>query len=489
MKLTILFLSVVVLSAMVFGVSVTILINPPETSIYWKDRLIARSKAGVATLDLPSGIHTLRFTSPGYAPELLTLEVSASPVTLNVELLPLAWLEVDSSPSSASVLVDDQKAGRTLVLLETSSGTHTLRFELDGYLDTATVVSLRPYEKKVVKVSLIPQGFTFIDSQPQGARVAIDGTPCGTTPFETVIAPGEHRIVFEKDGYATHEATFLVNESTVTFYSVSLIPESRLILKGVPEGALITFDSTPTLKREIVTVPGKHRIVVELPGYSVFEKTVDLKPGENEVYVELIPIFYEISVVSTPSAIVQVDTQPYAISPCAFKVIPGVHEIILMKVVDGKTSIIWKDRVVVATNTLVKVNLEEVGSIEVLSERVYSIFDGKEEFPVPTILHLPEGVWKFTAKMKNGSFFDFWVRSTPGSYKLVDLDNLTSSYINVITDTPGATVNVDGRFAGYTPLMGFEVAPGPHAITVASSETTQMKLIVVPVGENLLIEF
>jgi len=480
---------VILLTGMVLGTSITVLANPPNTSIYLKDRLLAQCMAGFVTFDLPPGLHTLRFTSPGYAPQEVKIEVDASPLTVAVELLPLAWLEIESSPTGAMVAVDGSEVGKTPTTLETSAGTRTLRLKLDGYLDVSTAVYLEPFERKHVEFSMIPKGLTIIESEPPGANVSIDGSYSGITPLRVVLEPGKHRIVLEKADYFSSEATMVVKDSTVTRYTKKLIPKALLAISGPPQGAIITLDSVTTLKRELVTTPGPHELVVEAPGYSSFEKIVELKPGRNEIQVSLIPRLYELSVSSTPSAIVQVDDLPYALSPYTFKVAPGIHDVVLLKVVDGSTSVVWKDRVVVATDVSVEAEIHRFGTLEITSQRALSISDGKQEYPVPTILHLPEGVWKLTATMSDGAVFDFWVRSSPGTYQMIDLDGKLISYISVVTPTPGATVNVDGKFVGHTPLMRLEILPGPHAITVVSSETSAMKLIVVPTGENVLITF
>lgn len=480
---------VILLAGMVLGTSVTVMANPPNTSIYLKDRLLAHCTAGLATFDLPPGFHALRFTSPGYFPQELKVEVDASPLTINVELLPLAWLEVESSPTGAIVAVDGLEVGKAPTTIETSAGTRTLCIKLGGYLDASTVVYLEPFESEHVELSLIPKGLTIIESKPPGAKVSIDGSYLGITPLQIVLESGEHRIALEKVDYFSFEATMVVKDSTVTWYAKKLIPKALLTISGLPQGAIITLDSTTTLRRELITTPGRHELVVEAPGYSSFKKIVELKPGRNEIQVSLIPRFYELSVSSTPSAIVQVDDLPYALSPCTFKVAPGVHDVVLFKVVDGSTSVVWKDRALVATDVSIGAEIHHFGTLEIVSKRVLSISDGEQEYPVPTILHLREGVWKFTATTMDGATFDFWARSKPGTYQMVDLDDRLISYISVVTPTSGATVSVDGKFVGHTPLMGLEILPGPHAITVVSSETSAMKLIVVPTGENMLITF
>ncbi len=54
----------------------------------------------------------------------------------------------------------------------------------------------------------------FVDSQPQGAIVSIDGTQVGTTPIVVDVRPGRHRVEVAADGWFPRAATVEVTRGT-----------------------------------------------------------------------------------------------------------------------------------------------------------------------------------------------------------------------------------------------------------------------------------
>jgi hypothetical protein len=52
-------------------------------------------------------------------------------------------------------------------------------------------------------------GLLFVDSQPRGATIFLDERLIGTTPL-AVIAPGDHVLRLERDGYPAWSAPLVV---------------------------------------------------------------------------------------------------------------------------------------------------------------------------------------------------------------------------------------------------------------------------------------
>ena len=49
-------------------------------------------------------------------------------------------------------------------------------------------------------------GYLLLESTPEDARILIDGTEVGMTPFTAEVTIGEHRVTIEKQGYKQWEA-------------------------------------------------------------------------------------------------------------------------------------------------------------------------------------------------------------------------------------------------------------------------------------------
>jgi len=83
-------------------------------------------------------------------------------------------------------------------------------------LETAEVRFGRVKEKCEVVLS--------VETVPDGAGVEIDGELAGSTPFETTLRPGRHRVVLRKDGFRAREEKLALEPGRDRQLSVTLAP-------------------------------------------------------------------------------------------------------------------------------------------------------------------------------------------------------------------------------------------------------------------------
>ena len=136
-------------------------------------------------------------------------------------------LLVRSTPADAAVFVDGREQGRTPATIRgLAPGAHRLRFVRDGFVaeDRRIVITtaqpaqsvsvdLQPSRVATASAARTPEaagpaveetlvGALDVESRPPGARVFLDGTLVGTTPFaSTRIGAGRHAIGLERTGY------------------------------------------------------------------------------------------------------------------------------------------------------------------------------------------------------------------------------------------------------------------------------------------------
>jgi TonB family protein len=117
---------------------------------------------------------------------------------------PLSLL-VRSNPDGAEVSIDGKLAGVSpieIALLE--EGDHLLRVTKEGFLPFEERVTLTAGEpQEPIVLALQPAKITlFVESEPTGARVSVDGAAVGTTPLEDLeLDPGQHEVQVERRGY------------------------------------------------------------------------------------------------------------------------------------------------------------------------------------------------------------------------------------------------------------------------------------------------
>jgi hypothetical protein len=141
---------------------------------------------------------------------------------------------LSSSPNETSVVVNNAYKGKTpLTLGGLTPGTYNVTFSRFGYYLFSTPVKVEPGSVSDVVASLKPQtGGLEINTSPAGARVMIDGTDAGISPFTmTSLTTGNHTLNVTSAGYTSQEMPVhvITNQTqTVNFVLVPVSPYAGL---------------------------------------------------------------------------------------------------------------------------------------------------------------------------------------------------------------------------------------------------------------------
>ena len=121
------------------------------------------------------------------------------------------------------------------------------------------------------------------------------------------LLPGAHEVVVRQSGYDDYVQKVIVEPGEKKLITVSLhlapratVPDvtATLKLKIKPERAAVFLDGKFVghagdfggAFKSMKIAPGKHRIRVELPGYRIYDTSIDLLPNqESEIKTELVP--------------------------------------------------------------------------------------------------------------------------------------------------------------------------------------------------------
>jgi formylglycine-generating enzyme required for sulfatase activity len=248
-----------------------------------------------------AGRYTLVAEKAGYRRLEAGVEVTREPgQLLRHTLVPLPGrLAVETvGVVGAEVALDGRRIGATpLAAFEAEAGEREVRVVADGYeeLRTRVVVEGRGLEQRL-SVRLVarptpPPGpppppapaVLAIRSEPEGARVTVEGVDRGATPLELSLAPRRaHRVVLAKEGHDEAVLAVELRAGERREETVRLAPRvGEVTVAARPPDAELLVDGRPAGRADqtlrLLAVP--HEIEIRREGYETVKQSVTPRPG------------------------------------------------------------------------------------------------------------------------------------------------------------------------------------------------------------------
>ena len=198
---------------------------------------------------------------------------------------------IESSPSGATILIDNVKKGATpLKLNKVEAGTRKLKLIKTGYITiNKGVVITENLTEKISEVFIHKTGDLAITSEPSQANIYLNGTLSGKTPlnipelkiggYEVKISSDDHYIITEK---------VIVEYDRKNSRDFILQPKpGKLTIIVTPNKAKKSIGSkTYTADQDgisVIELPnGQHNINFNLMGYKSITKKVTILPNEKK---------------------------------------------------------------------------------------------------------------------------------------------------------------------------------------------------------------
>jgi hypothetical protein len=211
---------------------------------------------------------------------------------------PSGSLTITSNPSGATVIIDGYNAEITpWVFTGLTTGYHTIEVDYSGYEAYVTSVYVDYGANTQIYADLTPlvlYGSMVVESTPHGADVYVDGNYQGTSPLTIGgLSAGIHQVELHLAGYEVLTTTENIAPGQGTVVNLVLTPHSTLsdtgsidITSNLP-GALVyldgiykgsTYSGNPF---NVISVsPGSHTLLLHVPGYTDFIKTINVNAGQ-----------------------------------------------------------------------------------------------------------------------------------------------------------------------------------------------------------------
>jgi hypothetical protein len=200
-------------------------------------------------------------------------------------------IEIRSQEGGALITIDGRERGTTPApALRVAAGTHVLRVYKEGFAPVEKRVEVAGKQSVVVEAKLetLAQSgrLSVTEDGGKGAEVLVDNVVVGKTPWQGLVATGEHVVFLRGEGnLGTQPANATVRINQVTPIVLALEPlDCSLRVEPTPSGASVAVDGVVVgsglwdgrLRK------GRHKIEVAQNGFLPQVRVLDLAPAAHE---------------------------------------------------------------------------------------------------------------------------------------------------------------------------------------------------------------
>jgi hypothetical protein len=286
-------------------------------------RALRRVAAAAAVLAIVAGAGWL---ARPYVTRLLTVATTGTVV-------------LESLPAGSEVLVDGASLGTAPLTIELPPGLHKVEFRQRNATRTLEI-DVKAGRQTVGRLdwSVAPKGRLIVRSDPEGARVLVDGAERGLTPLTLDdLTLGSHAVVLQTDQGSVRR-TVEVRSDREALVSESIYAGS---LKLFAPFELQITEGTRAIRvdeqNQVLLAAGPHELRFEnrALGYSEIRR-VEIAPGKM-TSLSLVPSPSTLTVTSTMPATVVIDGEQAGETPLTdYPVALGTRDIVVTSAAGGE---------------------------------------------------------------------------------------------------------------------------------------------------------
>ena len=182
-------------------------------------------------------VYDLKFAKAGYQDYLTSTTVYSGQISnVNANMLAIGevstigWLYAISTPSGASIYVNNVYKGLTPLNMTYNASTYTLKLTKAGYSDYTTSATVYAGQTTVISRTLTTNqtnttnttGWIYVTSTPTSANVYVNNIYKGVTQLNMAYAPGTYTLRLAKLGYIDYTTSVTVYLGQTTNVNAAL---------------------------------------------------------------------------------------------------------------------------------------------------------------------------------------------------------------------------------------------------------------------------
>ncbi len=243
------------------------------------------------------GKYTLEVKKEGYEDYKKEVTIERGKETVIIANLEISTgsLIVKTDPDGATIFVDGKNYGLTPIeIKDFEIGEHEIVISKEGYAQIIKKIEIGKETVTIEEILTKAISEIFINTNPKGAKVIINGKEMGVTPLTLKdINPGRYIITFKALGYEEMTKSIEVKEGLNAFNFEMVQLNHALIVESKPTGAKIylddVFKGTTPLEIKNLTPEKKYRLKVEVEGYLPFLTEVTI-PKDGSIFLPVIKL-------------------------------------------------------------------------------------------------------------------------------------------------------------------------------------------------------
>lgn len=455
----------ILLTSLSLGVQVTLLTIPAQSMVYVNGTLIGQtSLSGSIVLNLDN-ISNISVQNVGYIPFNFVYNPSSGATVLTVNLQPISYICVATIPSEASVLIDKKDVFLSPATLTTFPGIHELLIQKNGYIPKVISVSTLPFQVTNVNVKLIPFGEVTINSDPPHADVFVNGQYAGKTPLSTVLSMGNNFITLKATNFSMISTSISVSQNSTP---QNLLFKMRQMLD-------VTINSSPlgfvSLDGVNFKTPKSFKLPVGTYTYTASSEYFQSVSGTLSISssgtytIFLKPQMSLVVFSSNPSgAAVEVNGKLIGQTQLSKQMPYGTYKVKMI----GNNSKVWFGTVKVDQQVVnVYGDMVNAGMITINATPSQNtlVHVGSIWTTLPATLNATVGIYPVEFYNPRFPSKTIYVKINGGS--VTDIyEYLQPMGTLFVGSAPAATVTLNGKFIGKTPIFDFKLLPGTYQVGI-----------------------